>query len=167
MKNSGLTDKVQEIIPKADNAFKVKSEERRITRVINQLISGNSCLNYMPGKIDNTKSGLCDNCKVKETTNHYMYDCESDDEERRILERDIEAILAAYGLQHISDINLKVMRKQNEQQCFELKGALAGFITRSGRFTNLKSKYLRSDIRFPTMCRFDMNRLRRACAASC
>ena len=35
MNTSGLTDKVQEIIPKTDNAFIAKSEERRITRVVN------------------------------------------------------------------------------------------------------------------------------------
>ena len=86
MNNSGLTDKVQEIIPKAGKALIVRSK-RRITRAIHQLISDNSNLNYMPGKTDDTKSELCDNCKVKETINHYMYDCESDDEDRRILER--------------------------------------------------------------------------------
>ena len=62
MDNSGLTDKVQEIVPKAGKAFVVKSEERKVTRVMNQLISGNSNLNYMISKIDNTKSELCDTC---------------------------------------------------------------------------------------------------------
>ena len=56
--NPGLTDKVNEIIHKAGSAFIVKSEERRITRVINQLITGHSNFNYMLAKIDNTKSEL-------------------------------------------------------------------------------------------------------------
>ena len=68
-----------------------------------------------------------------------MYDCESYAEDRRILEIDIERILAAYGLQHISDMNLKVMTGNPEEATraakFELRGALAGFITRPGRFT--------------------------------
>ena len=58
MDNSGLTDTVQEIVPKAGKAFVVKSEERKVTRIMNQLISGNSNLNYMMSKIDNTKSEL-------------------------------------------------------------------------------------------------------------
>ena len=56
MDNSRLKDKVQEIIPKAGSAFKVKSEERRITRVINQLITGHTNLNYMMAKIDSVKA---------------------------------------------------------------------------------------------------------------
>ena len=70
MDNSRLPDKVQEIIPKSGSVFIVKSEKRRITRVINQLITGHSNLNYMIDKIDNTKSELCDTCKVKETISH-------------------------------------------------------------------------------------------------
>ena len=79
-----------------DQAFVVKSEERKVSRVMNQLISGNSYLNYMIPKIDNTKSELCDTCKVKETINHYIYDCDTYDEDRQMLEKDIERILAAY-----------------------------------------------------------------------
>ena len=73
--NSRLTDKVQEIIPKAGSAFIVISEERRITKVINQLITGHTNLNYMIAKIDNTNCELGDTCKVKESISHYLYDC--------------------------------------------------------------------------------------------
>ena len=76
---------------------------------MNLLISGNSNLNYMIAKIDNTKSELCDTCKVKETINHFIYDCETYGEDRNVLAKDIEKILAAYGLQLIPDINLKRM----------------------------------------------------------
>ena len=109
---------------------------------MNQLISGNSYLHYMIPKIDNTKSELCDTCKVKETINHYIYDCDSYDEDRKMLEKDIERILAAYGLQHIPDINLKLMTgdlgEAPRAANLELRGALAGFITRTGRFTESK-----------------------------
>ena len=45
MGNSWFTDKVQDIIHKAGKAFIVKSEVRKITKVINQLISRKSNLN--------------------------------------------------------------------------------------------------------------------------
>ena len=109
---------------------------------MNQLISGNSNLNYMIAKIDNTKSELCDTCKVKETINHYIYDFYTYDEDRKMLEKDIERILAAYGLQHIPDINLKFMTGNLEEAAraanLELRSALAGFITWTGRFTKTK-----------------------------
>ena len=56
-----------------------------------------------------------------------------------MLEKDIERILAAYGLQHIPDINLTLMTGNLEEAPraanLELRGALAGFITQTGRFT--------------------------------
>ena len=138
MDNSRLTDKVQEIIPKAGSAFIVKSEERRITKVINQLITGHTYLNYMIAKIDNTKSELCDTCKVKESISHYLYDCKIYEEDRKVLEKDVERILAAYGLQHIPEINIKLMTGNSEEATraanLELRNALASFITRTGRF---------------------------------
>ena len=76
---------------------------------------------------------------MKETINHYIYDCETYDEDRKMLEKDIERILAAYGLQHIPDTNLKLMTGNLEEaprtENLELKGTLAGFITQTGRFT--------------------------------
>ena len=47
------------------------------------LITGHTNLNYMIAKIDNTKSELCDTCKVKESISHYLYDC-------KIYEEDID-----------------------------------------------------------------------------
>ena len=93
----------------------------------------------LESKIDNAKSELCDTCKVKETINHYIYDCATYDEDRKMLEKDIERILAVYGLQHIPDINIKLMTGNLEEAPraanLELRGALAGCITQSGRFT--------------------------------
>ena len=79
---------------------------------------------------------------MKETINHYIYDCVTYDEDRKMLEKDIERILAAYGLQHIPDINLNFMTGNLEEAPraanLELRGALASFITRTGRFTKSK-----------------------------
>ena len=76
---------------------------------------------------------------MKEKINHYIYDCVAYDEDRKMLEKDIERILAAYGLQHIPDINLTLMTGNLEEAPraanLELRGALAGCITRTGRFT--------------------------------
>ena len=109
---------------------------------MNQLISGSSYLNNMIPKIDNTKSELCDTCIVKETINHYIYDCDTYDEDRKMLEKDIERILAAYGLQHIPNINLKLMTGDLEEAPraanLELRGALAGFIKRTERLKKSK-----------------------------
>ena len=100
----------------------------------------------MIANIDNTKSELCDTYKVKETINSYIYDCETYDEDRKMLEKDIERILAAYGLQHIPDINLKLMTgslgEATRAANLELRSALAGFITWTGRFTKSKCKIL-------------------------
>ena len=38
---------------------------------------------------------MCDTCNVKETINHYIYDCKIYDEDRKVLEKDIERLLAA------------------------------------------------------------------------
>ena len=54
--NSKTTDKIHETITNVGTAFVVKNEERRVTRVINQLISGYAYLNYMVSKIDTSKS---------------------------------------------------------------------------------------------------------------
>ena len=55
-----------------------------------------------------------------------------------MLEKDVERILAAYGLQHIPDINIKLMTGNSEEATraanLELRSALASFITRTGRF---------------------------------
>ena len=47
--------------------------------------------------------------------NHYPYDCERYDRERIELEKDLERILTTHGLQHISDINIKVMTGNLEE----------------------------------------------------
>ena len=54
----------------------------------------------MIAKVDNTKSELCYTCKVKESISHYLYDCKIYEEDRKVLAKDVERILAAYGLQH-------------------------------------------------------------------
>ena len=140
--NSKTTDKIHETITQVGTAFVVKNKERRVTRVINQLISGNAYLNYMVSKIDTSKSELCDSCKTRETINHYLYDCERYDRERIELEKDLERILTTHGLQHISDINIKVMTGNLEEASktanLELRNALTLYISKTKRFFKKK-----------------------------
>ena len=55
-----------------------------------------------------------------------------------MLDKDVERILAAFGLQHIPDINIKLMTGNSEEATraanLELRSALASFFTRTGRF---------------------------------
>ena len=92
----------------------------------------------MIAKIDNTKSELCDTCKVNESISHNLYDYKSNEEDRKMLEKVVERILAVYGLQHIPDINIKLMTGHSEEATraanLGLRSALASFTTRTGRF---------------------------------
>ena len=59
--------------------------------------------------------------------------------ERRIeLEKDLERILTIHGLQHISDINIKVMTGNLEEASktanLELRNALTLYISKTKRF---------------------------------
>ena len=56
----------------------------------------------MMAKEINTKSDLCDTCKVKETISNYIYDCKIYEEDRNVLEKDVERIIAAYGSQKLT-----------------------------------------------------------------
>ena len=82
----------------------------------------------MIAKIDNTKSELCDTCNVKESISHYLYDCKIYEEDRKVLEKDVERKQAAYGLQHIPDINIKLMTGNSVEAAraanLELRNAL-------------------------------------------
>ena len=75
---------------------------------------------------------------MKESISHCLYDCKIYEEDRKVLEKDVERILAAYGLQHIPDINIKLMTGNSEEATMaanlKLRSALASFITRTGRF---------------------------------
>ena len=75
---------------------------------------------------------------MKESLSQYLYDCKIYEEDRKVLEKDVERILAAYGLQHIPEINIKLRTRNSEEATraanLELRNALASFITRTERF---------------------------------
>ena len=85
--NSEHTEKLQEIIPNIENVSKNRGEERKITKFINQITTGQMNLNYLTSKIDNTKTDKYETCNKKETGRHYIYDCKKFDTERNLLEK--------------------------------------------------------------------------------
>ena len=76
---------------------------------------------------------------MKETISHYIYDCTIYAKDRKVLAKDVERILAAYGLQHIPDIDLSIMTGNSKEATratnLDLRSVLVCFITQTGRFT--------------------------------
>ena len=136
--NSEHTEKLQEIIPNIENVRKHRGEERKFTKFIHQITTGQMSLNYLISKIDNTKTDKCETCNKKETVRHFIYDCKQFDTERNLLEKETEDILKEFGLGHIVDINFQVLtgylvdvpRQANQR----MRIALGKFITSTGRF---------------------------------
>ena len=93
-------------------------------------------LNSHQAKLNPNQSELCDQCKVPETVEHYLFDCDIYEEMRKELEESMEAILSREGI-NCSIINLKVLSGKIEdisrERSFELVGALK-FIQCTKRF---------------------------------
>ena len=64
---------LQEITPNIEIVTKHRGEERKFTKFINQITTGQMNLNYLISKIDNTKTDKCETCNKKETVRHYIY----------------------------------------------------------------------------------------------
>ena len=52
--NTEHTEKLQEIIPNIEDVTKYRGEQRKFTKFINQITTGQMNLNYLISKIDNT-----------------------------------------------------------------------------------------------------------------
>ena len=80
---------------------------------------------------------------MKETISHYIYDCTVYEKDRKVLAKDVERILAAYGFQHIPDIDLSIMTGNSKGATratnLDFRSVLASFITQTGRFTKFKN----------------------------
>ena len=64
--NSEHTEKLQEIIPNIEDVTKYRGEQRKFTKFINQITTGQMNLIYLISKIDNTKTVQCETCSKKE-----------------------------------------------------------------------------------------------------
>ena len=133
--NSTKSDNIQEIITEVGK-LQPSIADRKVETTINQFITGQVGLNYLTSKIDKTKSELCDTCSEKETIQHYIFHCQLYHQQRQVLEREIEEILARNGITQ-PVINLKVLSGNLDEISRninrELKVAFGGFLRSTGR----------------------------------
>ena len=80
---------------------------------------------------------MCDKCKVPESVEHYLFDCDKYEEERKELEESVEDVLSRESI-NCSIIDLRVLSSNIEEisreGSFELVGALLKFIQCTKRF---------------------------------
>ena len=104
---------------------------------LNQILCGHSKLNGHQAKLNPNKSEMCDKCKVTESVEHYLFDCDKYEEERKELEESVEDVLSREGI-NCSIIDLRVLSGNIEEisreGSFELVGALLKFIQCTKRF---------------------------------
>ena len=133
--NSTKSDNIQEIITEVGK-LQPSIADRKVETTINQFITGQVGLNYLTSKIDKTKSELCETCSEKETIQHYIFYCQLYHQQRQVLEREIEEILARNGITQ-PVINLKVLSGNLDEISrninLELKVAFGGFLRSTGR----------------------------------
>ena len=104
---------------------------------LNQILCGHSRLNGYQAKINQNQSELCAECKVAETVEHFMFDCDRYAGRRKGLEESVENILAREGM-NCSTIDMKVLSGNieglNKEARSELVGALLNFIKCTEQF---------------------------------
>ena len=80
---------------------------------------------------------MCDKCKVSESVEHYLFDCDKYEEERKELEESVEDVLSTEGI-NSSIIDFRVlsgnMEEISREGSFELVGALLKSIQCTKRF---------------------------------
>ena len=68
--NSEQTEKLQEIIPHIENVAKYRGEERKFTKFLNEITTGQMNLDYLISNIDNTitdQSETCNKWRLSDT----------------------------------------------------------------------------------------------------
>ena len=104
---------------------------------LDQILCGHSRLNSHQAKLNSNKSELCDERKVQESVEHYLFDCDKYEEERKELEESVEDILSREGI-NCSIIDLRELSGKIEEisreGSFELVGALLKYIQCTKRF---------------------------------
>ena len=111
--------------------------DRASFSALNQILCGHSRLNGHQAKINQNQSELCAECKVAETVEHFIFDCDRYAGRRKELEESVENILAREGM-NCSTIDMKVLSGNieglNKEARSELVGALLNFIKCTERF---------------------------------
>ena len=106
--NSQKVGRLQETFDKVGKRVSHGEKDMKSFSALNQILCGHSRLNSHQAKLNLNQSKLCDQCKVPETDEHYLFDCDIYEEERKELEESMEAILSRGGI-ICSIIDLKVL----------------------------------------------------------
>ena len=111
--------------------------DRASFSALNQILCVQSRLNGHQAKINQNQSELCAECKVADTFEHFIFDCDRYVGGRKELEESVENILAREGM-NCSTIDMKVLSGNiaglNKEARSELVGALLNFIKCTKRF---------------------------------
>ena len=135
--NSQKVERLQETFDEVGKRVCHGKKHRASFSALNQILCGHSRLNSHQAKLNPNKSELCDECKVPESVEHYLFDCDKFEEERKDLEESVEAILSREGI-NCSILDLRVLSGNIEEisreGSFELVGALLKYIQCTKRF---------------------------------
>ena len=135
--NSQKVDRLQETFDEVGKRVCHGEKNRASFSALNQILCGHSKLNGHQAKLNPNKSEMCDKCKVTESVEHYLFDCDKYEEERKELEESVEDVLSREGI-NCSIIDLRVLSGNIEEisreGSFELVGALLKFIQCTKRF---------------------------------
>ena len=135
--NSQKVDRLQETFDEVGKRVCHGEKNRASFSALNQILCGHSKLNGHQAKLNPNKSEMCDKCKVPESVEHYLFDCDKYEEERKELEESVEDVLSREGI-NCSLIDLRVLSGNIEEisreGSFELVGALLKFIQCTKRF---------------------------------
>ena len=101
-------DRIQETFFEVGKRNCYGEYDRANFSALNQILSGHSRLNGHQAKISQNQSELCAECKVSETIEHFIFDCDIYSDERKELVESVENILAREGMT-CSIIDMKVL----------------------------------------------------------
>ena len=130
-------ERIQEIFVEVGKRDCYGEKDRASFSGLNQILCGHSRLNSHQAKINPNQTNECSKCKVPETVEHYLFDCDMYKEEREELEEVVEGVLAREGV-NTGIIDIKVLSGNIEgiskEARSELVGALLKFIKCTKRF---------------------------------
>jgi len=90
---SETSELIKDVITKAGDRKCVGEKHRPSYSKINQLICGHTKLKNHWAKVTNSQDRDCNHCRVPETVNHYLFECEKYVQARKKLGNQVEEIL--------------------------------------------------------------------------
>lgn len=130
-------ERIQEIFIDVGRRSCYGEMDRAGFSALNQILSGHTMLNDHQSKLNQNVSEMCSDCKVPETVEHYIFDCDKYTEERKELEKTTEDVLGREGI-NCTVVDVKVLSGNIEvisrEARSELTGALLKYIRSTKRF---------------------------------